>query len=176
MESLLVEKLKIKDADAINQWVAEHQSDLYRFLRQLTRHTETAEDLTQQTFIKAIRSVNTFEGRCSMRTWLHRIAFNEYAAWRRRHKILAPLNPSWGKADSNIGDVDATEGLLQALHRLHPAQREAFLLFEIQEMSLEEISEVTGDPVGTIKSRLHHAREKLKRELSHSFRQVIHEH
>jgi RNA polymerase sigma-70 factor, ECF subfamily len=175
MEPLL-DKLKRRDADALAQWVDQYQDDLYRFLRQLTRHVETAEDLTQQTFVKALGSLEKFEGRCSMRTWLHRIAFREYAGWRRRHRILAPLNPSWAAKDQSFDDVADEQGLLIALDKLHPAQKEAFLLFEVQELSLEEIAEVTGDSVGTIKSRLHHARQKLKSLLAVAYQEVIHEH
>lgn len=176
MEAELLEKLKIKDADATTNWVEQHQNDLYRLLRHLTRHNETAEDLTQQTFIRAIKAIHNFQGKCTMRTWLHRIAFREYAAWRRKHRILAPLNPEWGKPDQAISEIDTNEGIINALHRLHPAHREAFLLHEVQELTIEEIAEVTGDSIGTIKSRLHHAREKLKRELATTFPQVIHEH
>lgn len=175
MEPLL-EKLKRRDADALAQWVDDYQDDLYRFLRQLTRHVETAEDLTQQTFVKALGSLEKFEGRCSMRTWLHRIAFREYAGWRRRHRILAPLNPKWAVQDQGLEDVADEQGLLTALQKLHPAHREAFLLFEIQELSLEEIVEVTGDSMGTIKSRLHHARLKLRSLLAVTYQEVIHEH
>lgn len=175
METLL-EKLKRRDADALAQWVDEHQDDLYRFLRHLTRHVETAEDLTQQTFVKAIDSLSRFEGRCSMRTWMHRIAFREYAAWRRRHRILAPLNPSWAARDQGIADVADEQGLLDALGKLHPAHKEAFLLFEVQELSIEEIAQVTGDSVGTIKSRLHHARQKLRTLLAVTYQEVVHEH
>lgn len=175
MESLL-DRLKRRDSEALAQWVDTHQDDLFRFLRQLTRHVETAEDLTQQTFVKALGSLHSFEGRCSMRTWMHRIAFREYAAWRRRHRIFAPLNPHFAVSDSKLEEVTNQEGLLDALKRLHPAQREAFLLFEVQELSIEEISQVTGDSVGTIKSRLHHARQKLRALLAGSFHEVIHEH
>lgn len=175
METQL-ERLRRRDADALAQWVDEYQNDLYRFLRQLTRHVETAEDLTQQTFVKALGSIGSFEGRCSMRTWLHRIAFREYAAWRRRHRILAPLNPNWAVKDRDLDDVTDHEGLLDALAKLPPAYREAFLLFEVQELTIEEIAEVTGDPIGTIKSRLHHARQKLRTLLSGTYHEVIHEH
>ena len=176
MENESLEKLKEQDADAINLWVEKHYKDLYRLLRHLTRQNETAEDLTQQTFLKAIKSVPKFQGKCSMRTWLHRIAFREYAAWRRKHRFLVPLNIEWAQNDQHIHDIEVQEGLVKALHKLHPAQREAFLLFEVQELSIQEIAEITGDSVGTIKSRLHHARERLKKELATTYQQVIHEH
>jgi RNA polymerase sigma-70 factor (ECF subfamily) len=176
METLL-EKLQRRDADALAQWVGDYHNDLYRFLRQLTRHVETAEDLTQQTFVKALGSIGSFEGRCSMRTWLHQIAFREYAAWRRRHRILAPLNPKWAATDRNLDGITDQQGLLTALQKLHPNHREAFLLFEVQELSLEEISQVTGASVGVVKSRLHHARQKLRSLLSAGYQEVIiHEH
>jgi RNA polymerase sigma-70 factor (ECF subfamily) len=171
-----LEKLKRKDAEALQAWVEAHQDDLFRFMRQLTRHVETAEDLTQQTLIKALGGLNSFEGRCSMRTWLHRIAFREYAAWRRRHRLSQPLNAKIVAPDKQLVEVETTEGLLVAIHKLPPAQRDAFLLFEVQQMSLEEVAEVTGDAIGTIKSRLHSARQKLRSVLAGTYSEVNYEH
>jgi RNA polymerase sigma-70 factor, ECF subfamily len=162
-------KVKAKDADELHSWVHEHHDDIFRFLRHLTRHRETAEDLAQQTFVNAFQAIGSFRGESSMRTWLHRIAFREYTGWRRKQKLLVPLEFLLPKIDRGYSAVETKEVLLGALHQLPPAYREAFLLFEVQQLSIEEISSITGSSVGTIKSRLHHSRHRLQGLLETSF-------
>ena len=171
----LIDRLAKRDAEALHAWVADYQDDLYRFLSHLTRHREAAEDLTQQTFVSALRGQDSFQGRCSMRTWLHRIAYHEYASWRRRNVLMAALSPSMRSQGRELETVEAAQVLLSALHRLPPALRESFLLFEVQELSLEEVADVTGAPLGTVKSRLSNARTRLQTMLGETFSEVCYE-
>ena len=178
MESHVISKmdrLKQGDSEALHVWVSEHYDGIYRFLRHLTRQVEAAEDLAQQTFLNAIQALPKFRGESSQKTWLHRIAFREYIAWRRKRRLLLPLEFLAPKEDPRFAAIDAGEVLLAALHQLPSAYREAFLLFEVQQMSIEEIAEVTDSPVGTVKSRLHHARERLRVQLGGTFLEVSYE-
>jgi RNA polymerase sigma-70 factor (ECF subfamily) len=168
-------RLKQRDAEAMDAWVAANSDDLFRFLRQLTRQRETAEDLTQQTFVRALKGLNKFEGTCSMRTWLHRIAYREYLRWRKRHRFLAPLTPWIRATRKDIESVDEADELLRALDQIPPALREAFLMYEVQDLQIEEIAEITHSPVGTVKSRLHHARAKLREALQPNINEVCYE-
>ena len=86
-----LDKLRKWDAEALNIWVHRNYDDIYRLLRHLTRHVETAEDLAQQTFLKAIQALPSYRGEASHKTWLSRIAFREYIAWRRKRRLLFPL-------------------------------------------------------------------------------------
>ena len=158
-------RLKQMEPEALDAWVNDHTDDLFRFMRQLTRQRETAEDLTQQTFVRALKGLSSFEGTCSMRTWLHRIAYREYIRWRKKHRLLAPLTPWLRASQKEIVKIDEADQLLRALDKLPPALREAFLMFEVQDLSIEEIAEVTRSPIGPEKSRLHHARATLRSNL-----------
>lgn len=149
----------------IENVVDEHYDDLYRFLRHLTRHRETAEDLTQQTFLTAHLRLRSFRGDASLRTWLHTLAFREYTGWRRRRRLVAPLLDRFAARDPGHKAIEDGEWLLAALHRLKPAMRDAFLMHEVQELTIEEIATVLGAPEGTVKARLHHARAALRRSL-----------
>jgi len=168
-------RLKRGDAEAMNAWVATYTDDLFRFLRQLTRQRETAEDLTQQTFVRALKGLPRFVGACSMRTWLHRIAYREYLSWRKKHRLLAPLTPWMRAPQKDIESVDEADRLMRALDQLPSALREAFLMFEVQDLGIEEIALITQAPVGTVKSRLHHARQKLRTVLEPQFAEVCYE-
>jgi RNA polymerase sigma-70 factor (ECF subfamily) len=170
-----LDKLRKRDAEALNIWVHRNYDGIYRLLRHLTRDTETAEDLAQQTFIKAIQALPSYRGEASHKTWLSRIAFREYIAWRRKRRIFLPLEMLSPKVDPNFASVEDGEALLSALHTLPAALREAFLLFEVQQMSIEEIAEVTSSPVGTVKSRLHHARTRLQTSLGSTFQEIRYE-
>lgn len=170
-----LDKLRKRDAEALNTWVHRNYDGIYRLLRHLTRDTETAEDLAQQTFIKAIQALASYRGEASHKTWLSRIAFREYIAWRRKRRIFLPLEMLSPKVDPNFASVEDGEALLAALHTLPAALREAFLLFEVQQMSIEEIAEVTSSPVGTVKSRLHHARTRLQTSLGSTYQEIRYE-
>jgi RNA polymerase sigma-70 factor (ECF subfamily) len=164
-----LERLKKRDAEALNQWVHRHYDDIYRLLRHLTRQREAAEDLAQQTFLKAIQALPGYRGEASQKTWLSQIAFREYIAWRRKRRLFLPLEVLSPKADQNFKSVEDGEVLLSALHMLPSALREAFLLYEVQQLSIEEIATVTGSPVGTVKSRLHHARTRMQSLLESTY-------
>lgn len=170
-----LDKLKNRDAEALNNWVHRNYDDIYRLLRHLTRQKETAEDLAQQTFLKAIQALPSYRGEASHKTWLSKIAFREYIAWRRKRRLFLSLDMLAPKVDPNFQAVEDGEALLSALHNLPSALREAFLLFEIQQMTIEEIAEVTASPVGTVKSRLHHARARLQLSLESTYQEIRYE-
>ena len=151
-----------RDEAAVRAWVEEYQDDVFRFMKHMAKHRETAEDLTQQTFIRAWKSIDKFRGESSMRVWLHAIAYREYAAWRTKHRLLSPLESIRDLRAEKEPDVEARNDIEAALRQISPVHREAFLLHEVQGLSMEEISAVTNTPVGTIKSRLHHARRRLQ--------------
>lgn len=157
-----IDQVASEDPNASTDWIHRHYDDIFRLLRHLTRQHETAEDLTQQTFILAHRGWHRFRHQSSIKTWLYRIAFREYISWRRKRKILLPLTVLGGKPDAGFSGVETELFLLQALHQLPSAQREVFLLHEVEQLGIQEISEVTGIKEGTIKSHLFYARKHLR--------------
>lgn len=150
-----------KDQAAIRLLFDRYFDGIYRFLRQLTGHRDDAEDLAQQALIRAIGSANRYDGRAPLRSWLYAIALREYGRWRRR-RLWLPLSAEL-RANHDVAEV-ATNGalLLEALSQLTPAHRATFLLHHVEGLSIEEIASVQGVPVGTVKSRLHFARARLR--------------
>lgn len=157
----LARRIADGDAEAIQSFVGRYYHSVYRFMRHLTRHVEDAEDLTQQAFVKARQEIASYRGKASLRTWLHRVALHEYTHWKRRQRKTAALDLAAPHIET--GYEDCLEGIVlaEALQRLSEPLRVAFVLFEIDELSLEEVSKVLRLPKGTVKSRLFKARRKL---------------
>jgi RNA polymerase sigma-70 factor, ECF subfamily len=167
-----LEELKTRNVEALRSWVDLYYDDIFRFMRHMTGHRETAEDLAQQVFVRAFEGLGRFRGDASMRTWLHQIAYREFVAWHRKHRWLEPLGFGRHAHDANIDRIDQSEALAMALRRIPAVNREAFLMFEVQDLSIDEIAEITGSPAGTVKSRLHEARKRLQLLLAPTFQEV----
>ncbi|HWA82761.1 MAG TPA: RNA polymerase sigma factor [Fimbriimonadaceae bacterium] len=150
------------DAEALRVFVDDHYSSVLRFMRHLTRSIEDAEDLTQQAFLRARENIASYRGGSSLRTWLHRVAFHEYTHWRRKQRPLMRLSHREIAPEPGFHACVEGAALLDALHLLPDPLREAFLLFEVQELTLEEVAAVMRVPKGTVKSRLHYARLRLR--------------
>lgn len=158
-------KIAEGDPETMEAFVQLHYSSVLRFMRHLTRRTEDAEDLTQQAFIAARTRAHSFRGQASLRTWLHRVAFHEYTHWKRKQRRTETLSPSIAAREPGFDTCVEAAILLDALHKLPDRHREAFLLHEVQELSVVEVAKVMGTPTGTIKSRLNTARRLLRAEL-----------
>jgi len=157
-------RLASRDDGAVRRLIDEFHSPIYRFLRQLTGRKEDAEDLAQQTFIRILNTADRYDGRAPFRSWLYRYAINEYKRFRRR-RIWLPLSPDVIAEEDALASVLNARMLLDALGRLSFEHRAAFLLHYVEGLSLEEIAEAIHVPAGTVKSRLHHARNQLRTHL-----------
>ncbi len=158
----LIKKILRGDRTAAERLVTTHYSRIYRLLRCLTGSVEAAEDLTQQTFVRAWQALANYQGRASFATWLHRIAYHEYTHWLRARRDHLPLEEA-----ADIADVKAAYGLdsiivSRALMHLPAEHREVFLLYYMQQLSVGEIAEVLDLPAGTVKSRLFNARRQMR--------------
>ncbi len=146
-----------------------YSQPVYSFLYRLTHRADLAEDLAQETFLAFVRAPHRFDpGRGSVKTYLFAIArnlaFREYRDSRGEEPLDdddAPLMAVDPRASLEIGS--AVAGAVEALPRL---QQEALILFEYEGATLEEIALIVGADVGTVKSRLHRARARLKRTLA----------
>ncbi|RYG44762.1 sigma-70 family RNA polymerase sigma factor, partial [bacterium] len=154
--------------------VEDHYDDLYRFLRGLTRHVQDAEDLAQRTLVRAYRALDTFDGRAGLRTWLHGIAYREFLNWHRGRRLFVALDPRRGRTDAGFDALLDRERLRAAIARLSPKVGAAFVLVEVQELSLAEAATALGVPVGTVKSRLFEARAALRGFLDDSRMETAH--
>lgn len=154
------------DQRALERFVRSSQPDVWRFCAHLVDHG-AADDLTQETFARALRSLPRFRGESSARTWLltiarHTCADHVRSAQRRRrlHQRVVQRGDEAITADES-GVVDA----LALVGGLSPDQRSAMVLTQILGLSYEEAAEVCSVPIGTIRSRVSRARQHLLDQL-----------
>lgn len=161
---LLSQCALVDNRRAFGQLVEAYQPRLRRFLMNLTMgDVYLADDLAQETFIKAYLNIRAFRGVSSFGTWLYRIAYNEfYNEARKRHEQR--LDDHEPQGDSTTASADATEAQLTvraAMRSLNDIERTAVTLFYIEDLSIKKIATVMQLPEGTIKSSLHRAKGKM---------------
>jgi RNA polymerase sigma-70 factor, ECF subfamily len=163
--------------EAFNLLVSRWEKPVYNYLLRLTGNREDALDLTQDVFLKAYQNLRKLDDPSRFAPWLYRIAHNEaYSLFRkRRPEGELPPESREGASDLDIeiaagaGPVfpmELTLAVRNALNRLSPDQREAVVLKIYQGFKFEEMAEILGCPVSTIKSRLYAALEILQAELA----------
>jgi RNA polymerase sigma-70 factor, ECF subfamily len=147
--------------------VRDHYDAVYRFCARRIGVARAA-DTAQETFVTAQRALSRFRGESSLRTWLLGIALNECRRSIRRHgtdPLPLDVDLVCKSSDDESAFVDR-QALASALARLSDDHREVVLLHELQGLTYEEVATVLNVPVGTVKSRLHHAFINLRRELA----------
>ena len=165
---LVARVLVHEDQNAFGELVRRYQSPVRSFLTRMTRgDTHLADDLAQETFLKAWKKLHTFRGTAQLSTWLLGIAFNEFRAAARRRKELA-LDDA-----ENLPEEPATAAnpqlrldLTEALKRLNLNERAAVLLCCQNGLSHEEAAEALDCPLGTVKTNVLRGREKLRKWLA----------
>ena len=153
-----------------NQLVSDCSEKLWWHVRQMTGSQEDADDLLQDIFIKVWQSLPSFRGDASLYTWVWRIAHNETLNWLRKEKVRAALRFSSVdaemerkiEADPFFDGTEAQRELFKAIAKLPDKQRQVFVLRWWDELSYEEISEITGTSIGALKASYHLAKEKLQ--------------
>ncbi len=193
-EATLIADLKAGSEDAFAILIAQYHQPLYSLIARSLDDPADAADITQEVFIKVFRSIRSFHGGSSLRTWLYRIALHEASNQRRwwsRHKrreITLDTPPTEAEedaptlamilADGHGTPLDhAEQGELrasveQALRELPEAFRTVVVLREIEGFAYEEIAEVLGVNLGTVKSRLTRGRHMLRELLRPCLRPV----
>ncbi|GAB2181602.1 RNA polymerase sigma factor RpoE [Denitratisoma sp. agr-D3] len=181
-DQLLVERVQSGDRQAFGLLVEKYQRKLLRLVSRLVRDPAEAEDVVQESFIKAYRALPNFRGDSAFYTWLYRIGVNTAKNWLssrgRRATALASADneeaEGFDEADL-LRDADTPERVLmskqiaetvnRAMEALPEELRTAITLREIEGLSYEEISGVMGCPIGTVRSRIFRAREAVAKEL-----------
>jgi RNA polymerase sigma-70 factor, ECF subfamily len=154
-----------------------HRTPVFRFACRMLGSPQQAEDVTQECFLSILRRPEAFRAeRASLRTYLCAIARHlalKLLRKRGQETLVddppeeAPRGAAGGRdALSTVIEAEAAEAVRSAVEALPPLQREAVVLFEYQELSLVDIATVCDVDVGTVKSRLHRARERLRRTLT----------
>jgi RNA polymerase sigma-70 factor (ECF subfamily) len=151
------------DREALTALIHLTQRDVRRFLTPLTSPGE-AEDLTQETYLRAVRALPQFAGRSAVRTWLFAIA-RRVAADHIRYTTRRPRTaalPDWLEgADAGRDRFEEHHALTDLIRALPAERREAFLLTQVAGLAYAEAAELCGCPIGTIRSRVARAREDL---------------
>jgi RNA polymerase sigma-70 factor (ECF subfamily) len=160
------------DLDAFRVLVLKYERPLYRFVLGLVADSHEAEDVAQDVFLAAYRGLSSYDpARSGFTAWLFGIARNKClrAQKRRRPAPLDKLPESTGgrSPEAVLAEAEWFRLLDFALNTLPFEQKSVFVLAEIEGMSLAEIASVEGVPIGTVKSRLSRAKEKLRGELRH---------
>lgn len=165
----LVLRFQSGDESAFDRLVEVHRRETYRLAYRLLGNHADADDLAQDAFLRAYRSLKRFRGDSSFRTWLTRIVLN-LATDRRRERAfrrMVPLEqaPAGGAETGPNGLPAACPGgeiLEKAVRQLPPRQRETLILRIFQEMRFQEIAKVMGCTVGTAKANFFHALKGLR--------------
>jgi RNA polymerase sigma-70 factor (ECF subfamily) len=150
----------------------EHQDAVYRFLWRMTG-PEAAEDLAQEVFLTLLRNPARFDparfdpARGTLRTFLLAIARNlALKHWRDTHQLVELDEERFVAPTFDVTAGETADLVAAAVRSLPPLQREAVILAEYEQCSLEEIARTVAAEVGTVKSRLHRARQNLRRMLA----------
>ncbi len=180
------------DNRAFEQLVKRHQHGVYNFVLRFLGNRETAEEVFQEVFIKVCRASQSYTPNGKFTTWLYTIVRNQCVDTFRRQKVREAISLEGNKeedlklidtlasddvAQDVLTSAHEIEGVLEfALSRLNEDQREVFLLREKEGLKFEEIAEITGVSVNTVKSRMRYALEGLRRSLKQSrFRELLEE-
>ena len=186
-DTFLVAELKAGSEDAYTRLIAQYHETIYNLVYRILDDSSDAPDTTQEVFIKIFRGISKFNCESSLKTWIYRIAIHEASNRRRwffRHKVqelsIEPLHECDESNTACLRDslVSSTESpyesvarsqvrarLEQVLQELPEHYRTAVVLRDIEDLSYEEIAEMTETSLGTVKSRLVRGREALRKRM-----------
>ena len=189
-EGAVIQRLRAGDPSVLETLIERYGARVYRVAVGITRNHDDAEEVVQDVFHTLFRKIDSFEGRAALGTWLYRVAANA-ALIKRRGKRLelevkledhlpmfkadghrdgdrAFLLADWSETpESRLLSGEAREMLEDALARLPAHYRAVLVLRDVEERSNEEVAEILGEPVPTVKSRLHRARMAVRELLTH---------
>lgn len=171
-EKILIQMLKAPESRerAFEKMMISYQKPLYWHIRRMVGEHDDADDLLQNTFIKAWKNLDKFRGDSKIKTWLFRIATNETLTFLNRRKKrnygeLADLEDNLAHSSSSSGYMEGEEikaKLMAAVDTLPEKQKLVFQLKYFEEMKYDEIVEVVGGTVGSLKASFHHAVKKIE--------------
>jgi RNA polymerase sigma-70 factor (ECF subfamily) len=173
-EQLPVAQARAGLAEAWDALFRRYQLPLYVYVYELVRQQQTSLDLVQETFINAVRHLDSLRDDARFGSWLFGIAHQKCIQhWRtqsRRDRLLDELGDAVAPAPSETPDEllihqEQEKEFMKCLSELPPAQRSVLLLHFVEDFPIEEIAAITETPPGTVKSRLHYAKRALRKIL-----------
>jgi RNA polymerase sigma-70 factor (ECF subfamily) len=180
---VIVRRVQGGDVEAFDALVSKYRERVVGIVYNMTSNREDAADLAQDAFIKAFQSIHRFAGQASFFTWLYRIAVNSTLSHLRKNRMRSFFSLESIKGDDPVSRevIDALtdktgagpeafigelqEKLNDAMQKLSISHRTVVTLFEIDGLSHQEIADVMDCSVGTVRSRLHYAKQLLQAEL-----------
>lgn len=182
-DTVLVRRAQRGDLDAFDVLIQRYQERIYALIYNMTANHEDANDLAQETFIKAYRALNSFKGDAGFYTWLYRIAVNKTINFLKQRKnrqqmslndldlqaehdpdLVALISEKNPRRDINLAELQ--ERLNAAMLKLSEPHRLVVTLHDIQGLPHEEVAKIMDCNVGTVRSRLFYARQQLQAYLS----------
>jgi RNA polymerase sigma factor (sigma-70 family) len=165
----LVVRCQLGERPAFDELIERWHEPLWKYVRRLTGDDEAAKDTAQDVWLRVLRGIGRLRDGSKLRPWLFGIA-RRAAMDRLREQYATPITSevdvaAIATADTPIELEEELRTMQLELSRLPVIEREALTLYYLQELSLVEVAEVLGVPVGTVKSRLFRARQLLRREL-----------
>lgn len=193
-EARFLERLRAHDERAFNELVETYEQRVFRLVFRMLGRRDEAEDMAQEVFVQVFKAVTTFRGDSKLSTWIYRIAVNlcknriKYLS--RRHEgsqqelepvaERAPLSEAKGVTFGDVARPDhMVEGyqieliVKQCISEIEPDFREVLVLRDVEDLTYEEIAEITGLPDGTVKSRIHRGRTMLKAKVEKALGEKI---
>lgn len=183
LEARLIERLVARDERAFNELVRAYGRRVSTLVLRMIGSRTEAEDLTQEVFVQVFKSIGTFRGDAKLSTWIYRIAINlcknRSKYLRVRHtgaqdelEAVAERVPLGEARHANVAQIERPDEAMagkqverivqEAILKIEPAFRECLVLRDVEELSYEEIEQITGLAAGTVKSRIFRARAQLK--------------
>lgn len=179
LDWLIVQKIQKGQVGAFDELVQKYRAPIFSVIYNLTSNREDASDLTQESFIKAFQAISRFKGKSSFFTWIYRIAINTSVSFlkkqnRRRYVSYEVMDScvaqseiverlaSHHSADKGALIRELQEKLNEALQKLSVKHRTVVILHEIEGFDHAIIAEITKTSVGTVRSRLHYAKQELQ--------------
>ena len=163
---------------AFGDLVTRYQNRLFNTLVTVLGSTEDAHDVAQDAFVSAFQKLHTFRGHSAFYSWLFRIALNSAVSRKRKSRVAVSIDVAREKSGVEPTDrhpaarpehaletIETQSAVRAALAELAEEFRTALVLKEMEEMSYEEIAQIVGCPIGTVRSRIHRARLELREKL-----------
>jgi len=167
------------ETDAFEILVRRHEKTIFNLVYRMLGDYDDAAEVSQEVFLSAYRAIGQFRGDANFSTWLYRIALNHATTRRRsissRQQKTVPIDDMEPLSDPELGPAETLERkeirerVQLALNKLEPDDATMILLRDLQDISYDEVARVLEIPVGTVKSRLHRARQALKTQLATYF-------
>ena len=191
-DAALFDRLRAGDGTALESLMERFASRVYRVAHGVTGNAADAEEVVQDVFLTLFRKAASFEGRAALGTWLYRIAVNTALNKRRgkRSQVEEPLEDhlpqytadghregdrsfllaDWSQMPDEVLLSQEGRGIVRAAVECLPAHyRVVLVLRDVEELSSEEVAEIVGDSVASVKSRLHRARMALREQLTRTY-------